>query len=209
MPVYESSEFNSYQTGGGITVSVYSGLTAGTPSSWPVTLEEAKAYCRIQESADDSIVLALIQAATVYAEDYTNRSIAPKTYTLKLPQFPVAEIKLPKPIVQSVTSIQYIDTSGATQTFSSGNYFIVAADLEASIFLNYGQTWPSTRTNRQAVTVTYVAGYSTCPELLKTCIKMLVNHWYENRQPSVTGTISSDIKLTVDSILNMYRIMAI
>lgn len=57
----------------------------------------------------------------------------------------------------SVTSITYIDVDGVTQTLSSSLYSITDP-AKGVITLNYGESWPTTRWQPNAVTVRFVAG---------------------------------------------------
>ena len=62
------------------------------------------------------------------------------------------------------------------------------------------------------MTVTFVAGHANAaaaPSQLKAAIKLLVAHWYENREPVVTGTIATDIQFTIESLLGLNRVRAI
>jgi hypothetical protein len=59
------------------------------------------------------------------------------------------------------------------------------------VVLKYGENWPTTRSQRNAVTITFVAGYepgdgdvSTVPKLLKQGMLMRIAHWNENREDS-------------------------
>lgn len=113
------------------------------------------------------------------------------TYTLKLDRFPFDDyIDLPKPPLVSVTSVSYVDLTGATQTFSASRYEVDTDGEPGRIYLKYGESWPSTRTQRNAVTIVFVAGYgdaSDVPENIKHSIKLKAAHWYENREGSVPG----------------------
>lgn len=91
-------------------------------------------------------------------------------------------IVLPIPPVQSISSIQYVDTSGATQTLSSANYILDSNSEPARITPAYGLSWPDTRVQVGAVTVTFVAGYGLAiavPAAAKTFIKMKVRQLYD------------------------------
>lgn len=68
----------------------------------------------------------------------------------------------------------------------------------------YGTSWPSTRPQREAVQVVYVAGYgaaSDVPANVRQAILLQVGHMYANREAVVTGTIATTIPLAVRSLL--------
>lgn len=60
------------------------------------------------------------------------------------------------------------------------------------------------------IRATYTAGYAVvggdadvwnAPEAVKQAVRMLVGHWYVNREAAVVGTISSEVELGVRMIL--------
>src|SRR4051812_6207132 len=54
-------------------------LIAG-PGEEPVTLAEAKAFCRIDASDEDALVSALIAAARLHVESMTGRALVEQTW---------------------------------------------------------------------------------------------------------------------------------
>ena len=89
------------------------------------TKREAKAFAKVDVTDDDSLIDALITAARQLVETEQNRQLMPATYELTLDEFPSSSncpIELPRPPLQSVSSITYVDTAGATQTWSSDDY---------------------------------------------------------------------------------------
>ena len=187
------------------------------PTSEPITTAEAKSHCRVDHTADDTYIDTLIATARRWCEDYRNTTAFTTTWTLKLDCFPsrdsyygsleTGRIDLPMPPVASVTSVAYIDDNGDSQTVSASDYTLDnSGTLRASIYPAHGVTWPSTRAQRGAVTVVYVAGAAATgaiPPTFKHAVKLLVGHWYENREGVLTGTISKEIEFSVKALLDM------
>jgi uncharacterized phiE125 gp8 family phage protein len=71
-----------------------------------------------------------------------------------------------------------------------------------------GTVWPSSWAADGSVTVTFEAGHGDvsveAPGLV-TAVLMLIRHWYDNRGPVVTGTIASDVPMTVTALCAAYR----
>lgn len=61
---------------------------AGLPTSEPVALVDAKNYCRVFVTTDDTLIGSLITAARVYIEDCTGLSLAPRNFVQSLDCFP-------------------------------------------------------------------------------------------------------------------------
>lgn len=173
----------------------YSLTTA--PAVEPVTLAEAKLFCRIDEAADDALVTALIIAARQTVEKQTGRALIEQTWTASLDRLPNAltfEL-MPRPLM-SVTSIRAYNDD---DTFDS-------IDVSADIILDAQNGRISLKDSAAAIVgdrptnvyqIVYKAGYgataASVPEWAKLAIKQTVAHWYEHREVGITGTITATI----------------
>lgn len=176
----------------------------------PITLTEAKDHLRVDISDDDTLINALIEAARARAETETHRQFITATFEKTLDFFPNV-IWLEKPKVQSVSSIQYIDTAGTTQTLPAAEFRVDVASEPARIEPAFGFTWPITRPIINAVTVTYVAGYglaAAVPEALKSAMKLLIGDMYENREEQIAGIIIS-MNSTAAKIFNNFIVRTV
>ena len=156
------------------------------PSVEPITTAEAKTHLRIDSSDEDTLIGNYITAARKLCENLARRSFITQTITMKLDGFSGGEILLPRSPAQSVTSIQYIDTDGATQTWSSSLYDVDVNSNPARVTPIYDEDFPDTRAEANAVTVTFVAGFGDAttdvPEEIRLLIRLMVGHWFENRE---------------------------
>lgn len=183
------------------------------PALEPILLADAKAHLRIDDTTEDSYIDGLITAARFHIESLTERQLITATYVLRLDEFPCRYtdvIKLPRPNLIAVSGITYVDNDGVTQTHSSTLYQVDAASLPGRVMPAYGQVWPVTRPDLNAVAITYTAGYGATaalvPAPLRHAMKILVAHWFEHREPVVVGTIVSEIPMSVKSLLGPYRV---
>lgn len=178
------------------------------PASEPVTLAEAKAFARYSRASEDAIFTALITAARQACENEIQRALLPQTWQKSLDEFP-DQIELPYPPVVSVTSVKFLDVDGNLQTLSPPSYELDTANEPAWLLPAYGLTWPATRATINAVTVEYVAGYANAaavPEAIKTWIKLMVNHYFENREASIPGVTLQPIPF-LGGLLDPYRVL--
>ena len=159
-------------------------LTA--PTSLPVTLQQVKEWLRIDDSGSDAEILSLMHAATTRAEEITRRPFINRQYIDKLDCFS-GIIKPAEVYLRSVDSIEYVDTDGANQTLATDQYFVDLGGkfIQGRIVPAYGLSWPSTRRQPSAVTITYTAGYgadwNAVPEMVRIAICYLVGHYYDQR----------------------------
>lgn len=186
------------------------------PPEKPVTVAEAKAQSRIDDSAEDSLVERLIGAATDHIEGPYGIGVClvEQTWELKLDYFPTV-IQLPLYPVISVEKIEYEDENGNTQTVSTDTYRVDTHSNPARITLEFNQHWPTTRLVSGAVTVTFKAGYeqasgpdyqANIPESLRHAILLIAAHWYEHRESVAVGTVSGELPMAATAILNQYRV---
>ena len=174
-----------------------------TSASAVVTTADVKAHCRVDHADDDAYISGLVTSATNYVESRNSIRLGTQTLTIKCDGWPDFE-KLPDAPVQSVTSITYIDTDGATQTLSSTVYEVRSDGLEASIVLKFNQVLPTIQPGSRIVVV-MVAGFANVPPVINHAIKLLVSHWYESREPVGGASVSQPISIMVDDLLCNHR----
>jgi uncharacterized phiE125 gp8 family phage protein len=189
------------------------------PPEEPVTLADAKLWAKVDVPDDDPLISGLITAGRDYAERVCNRALVTQTLLLTLDSFgpdplesdrffafapPLSMVlRLPRAPVQSVTSIQYIDTAGNLQTLPANLYLLDAVAEPARICPTWGQVWPITQPYRPAaVQIKFVAGYglgAAVPDGIKRAIKTWIADAYYNRE-------SPRSLETVDALLWPYRV---
>ena len=117
------------------------------PGSEPIGLSDVEGQCRITDlSAEAATIELMIQAVRERAEQITRRSFVTQTWELTLDGFPFDRnpINLPKPPLQTVDSIKYIDTDGNEQTLDSGFYRVRNSGEPGSVQPLYGLwVWPN------------------------------------------------------------------
>ncbi len=129
------------------------------PTAEPVTRTTAKLHLRIDHATDDSLIDALITAAREYVELRTFRVFIAQTWRLTMDTL-AGEIELPKPPLLGVSSVQYVDTAGATQTVAASVYTVDTTVEPAVIREAPSQSWPATRGEPNDAFVNFVAGYA-------------------------------------------------
>lgn len=168
------------------------------PTTWPLSVADCKQHLRIDHSDEDTLIEGYLRAATAQAETVLDRQIMPATWRLSFHGFCGWQIDIPKPPLQSVSSITYLDTAGTTQTLSSSLYIVDTYSEPGRITPAYNAVWPSVRWQMNSVIITFVAGYTSAlvvPDRIKTGIKFLVSQWYEHRELTTGGIeMSSEVE---------------
>ena len=185
------------------------------PTDISLDLDEAKLWLRIDkdQTAEDGLVEELIRDAEDRAQRICERQFLTATWTLTLDRFPLPEkpsnpvyrlpgqtfpqsiqmqgssdgiLRLPRPPLQAVTSIVYLDTTGTPITLDPSLYLVDTACEPGRVAPAYGKVWPTIRDQLGAVTIIYTAGYGNkqadVPAALKQRLKNLVAYAYRNRE---------------------------
>lgn len=132
------------------------------PTAEPISLAQAKRQLRVDGTDDDTYINSLIATARSYVEYQCNTQLVVATFKQNWDYFPCTdEVCLNYSPLLSVSSITYVDTAGTIQTLSTDVYSVITHEKPGKIKLKYGQYWPSVRSQPDAVTVTFRAGYAT------------------------------------------------
>lgn len=209
------------------------------PSVDPVSLDEAKTHLRVTTEAEDGYIAGLILAARAVVEADTRRALITQSWRLTLDSWPPEQryaplatapalgarlasgyhrwrprIVLPRPPLQTVTSVQYVDAAGAVQTLAPSLYQVAKADTgEWYIEPAYNVIWPQTRIQLEAITVEFVCGYGdgpgAIPEPLRIAMLLLIGQWYDQRSavPTVGGGTVEELPNAVQALVQRYRLL--
>lgn len=153
----------------------------------PVSLTAAKEQCHV-EAADttfDNELNRLIAAARGYAERVCGVRFYTQTVAIKCDSFDDLAW-LPEAPVQSITSIEYVDTSGASQTLASSVYEERLDGLDPQVVLKYGQTWPAIQPGSR-ITVTAVVGHATVPDDVLQAMLLYIEHLFTGVEMTALG----------------------
>jgi len=182
------------------------------PAEEPVTTAEAKAHLRIDIDDEDTLLGGYLLVAREQCELLARRALVTQTLQLSLEAWPCGDcIVLPRPPLQSVTSIGYTDSDGNAGTMPSGDYIVDAASEPGRIILGYGKSWPSaTLRPGPSIVITYVAGYgdaAAVPQRYKHAIELMAGHFFENREEVVVlqGVTVAQLPMGVKALLNIDR----
>lgn len=171
------------------------------PAVEPVLPADVRTWGQLSSSTGeyaDAVLNDRIKAARELVEAFCDLCLITQTWALTLDRFPaalgaynrwsvlqtqsaspLAMIGLPKPPWQSITTVQYVDLNGTTQTLSSALYQFDAA--RGRLAPAYGKTWPSTREQMNAVTVTFKSGFGDAATALPAQAREAVLEIVEDR----------------------------
>lgn len=184
------------------------------PTVEPVSVAEAKAHLRVEHSDDDALIGALITAARQSAEHELGRALITQTHELVLDAFPVAEIDLQLPDVQSITSVKYIAADTATEvTLASTDYSLDADSTPCWLLPAYTVgDWPATLDTTNAVRIRFVAGFGAAgtdvPAAIRQWILLGIGTMYAQREAVAVGSALAELpRGYVGALLDPWRVV--
>lgn len=132
------------------------------PAFEPVALQDLYEAMRLDPSGsplehpDDDYLTRLITTARRWVEGITRRSLVRQKLRISAANF--CRLKLLRPPLISVESVQYYDTSNTLQTVSTSDWY-TTDDAIPELRLKQEAIVPVTYVRQDAVRVTYWAGY--------------------------------------------------
>ena len=198
------------------------------PTATVVDLVAMKAHLRVEVDADDGLIAGFTAAATTLVEAklkgaLVNRVLAwtidafPNRLAMPLQAFgahwlesrvyPFSQsqvLLVPNPPLVAVAAITYQDAiTGQKMVLDPATYTVVPG-RPGRIAPLPGSTWPATADQPGAVSIVYTAGYgpdaTTVPPNLVAAIKLLVGHWYRNRE-ATSEVALSEVPLGVQFLI--------
>lgn len=179
-----------------------------------ITLEEAKAQLGMEpdESVDDSLISGYIAAAQAHFESQFGIVVDQGERSWSFDRFANLMIIPSTPVDRETIVIAYLDSAGASQAFA--DFRSVPMGKHVRLLPDIGSAWPATPCADGVVTVTATAGYAAdadnsdgVPDDLKVAARMLIAHWFENRESFGSGM--SEMPMGVSALLAPYRLMRI
>jgi uncharacterized phiE125 gp8 family phage protein len=210
---------------GGSTYLLLAMLADNTTTTYTDNIADASLGAGVpsSNSTGDPLLTMLIGAARRSAEQITRRALITQTWELTLDHFPRAnldtpparwmrkhEILLPKPSLQSVISITYVDFDGNTQTVDPTTYIVDSKSEPGRVAPSFSYFWPIERYQPGSVNVRFVCGYGAAnavPEGIKHWILMRIATLWESRTAFSVDTRITMVEVPdefLDGLLDPY-----
>ena len=178
------------------------------PTGEVITLEQAKAFCKIDTDADDLVVGVMISAAVESCQRITNRTLLPTVflgefenhYYDREQQYPFVDIRR-----SPVTSVTSVKVHNGTDFAEEEHYFRNKEGFPRVSFIDGHNFYYFDRVP-YPIQLEFTAGYEEVPAPLLNAIKAHVLFLYENRG-DVTPDGKVGIPVEVDMLYRQYRVV--
>ena len=180
-------------------------LLAG-PAEEPVSLVEAKAFLKVEDSAEDGLIATLIGAARLHVEGVTGLALLAQSWRVVLDQWPDNRVvKLPVGPFISLTEISAYDDDGGVHPIGLAQFF---AEPERLLLPLSVAGMPLLR-ERGGLEIDYVAGFGKKPDDVPTDIRqallVLVAYWFEHRDAVIVAGSGAVVPSGFDLLIGRHR----
>jgi len=172
-----------------------------------VSTADLKTFLRVDHSDEDTLIEALRSAAIEYVQNYCNLQLGDLPAVMYLDNFE-GMFEVPIGPVASIISITYNPTASTTSTLPTNQYYSDLKRKPARISIVSPPSVYEYISNGVQVNMTLGYAEGSIPDGLLHAVKLLVAHYYENRNIVVVGTISSEVPNLIHSLLNPYRVIS-
>lgn len=186
----------------------------------PITLADVKDSLRCEDAADDDLLTGLLTAAVAYVQDVTSTIFAASTVTSRYASFPQASQALAVTPEYTPGQSFYMpteDPSGLAYPSKIDNAIVALSltdgDFGLAVVNNYvlllppAAGWPVDNYDTESpiglttvIDNTPSSSTSSATKQLIVAVKMLVGHWYANRE-AVSDARLAEVPMGVQMLL--------
>jgi len=182
------------------------------PAIEPISLEEAKIFLRVSDTADDQLITTLIAAARVHVETLTRSAMITQTWRKVLDCWPSSnQVEMPLGPFQTLLSIRVYDAANVATTLPLAQFLPEESSRPARIALPTKIADQPIKRDRAAIEIDYQVGFGTnaadVPIDLKQSLLTLIGHWYQNREAVVMAGSGAIVPHGFDELIAPYKVM--
>lgn len=177
------------------------------PAAEPLTLDEARAWLRLDDPAENELVAALVKAARIAVEQATRRALIAQKWRLRLDAWPLDRIvPLPLSPILSLDAVRIFDAAGNARALDLAGFYMERSP-RARLFLDVAQPPPGRL--RDGIEIDITIGYgvnaNAVPESLRQAMRMLVAFWYERRGDALHEHTVASLPPAVAALVAPFR----
>lgn len=181
------------------------------PAAEPVAREDVKAFLKLEQGDEDTLIDTLIAAARLHVEAATRRMLIAQGWRLVLDGWPARRlIELPLSPVIGVEAVTVYDREGEPTVLDQAAYVVDPLSTPARILVReavpVGLAF-------NGIEIDFTAGYGTdpadVPAPLRQAAMKLVAHWYELREPVAFGGAPHSVPAGLEALLAPYRVVGL
>lgn len=161
------------------------------PTVKVVGVSDLKAFLRVDHDDEDDLIGALGDAATAWLDGWggvLGRAIMPQTWRQDFEGPGPHVLAMPDVDTETLVAMADGETVSVTTEAVGAGLAVTAEGVSGSLQVTYACQMPAERL-----------------PAAQAAVKMLVAHWYVNREAVVTGLIATDVPMTVGALVAALR----
>ena len=168
-----------------------------------VPIGDMKAHLRVTHGLEDELIAAYTAAAvaSIGIKGELGLALGEQSISESL-QHPDRDTYLSILPAQSLVGVSYFDEDNTEQTADLADFEFYKSDDWA--FVRSG-AWPATYDRPDAVTINYTAGVDGVEADILHAIKLIVGHWYHNREDASEESLK-EIPRAASHLLGLHRV---
>lgn len=185
-------------------------LLTSPPTQEPISLTDAKSFLRVETSADDVLISALVTTSRLQIEAALDLALIHQTWSLLLDVWPqTPHITMPFAPVAHLVAVNTYDRDGDATPIPLASFELDNASSSPRLLRRNGFATTTPMRALNAIEISFVAGYGatadSVPEPIRQALRLLVAHWYEHRDPGEVDVPAANVPASVSSLLAPYR----
>jgi uncharacterized phiE125 gp8 family phage protein len=181
------------------------------PAVEPLSLDEARAFLRVEHNDDDPLIAALIVGARMHVEGQGKIALVSQDRRIVLDRWPHhGRIAVRPGPLKALKAARVYDCHGESQTIDLQAF---VPDRGASALAIMPWTMPVPGRIAAGIELDVTVGFGDAaadvPEPLRQAIRLLVAHWYENRSLVAANGNSTVLPSTVVALISPYRALSL
>jgi len=179
------------------------------PATEPLTLNEAKAFLRVEHDAEDELIASLVKAARVAVETATRRAMITQGYRIVLDAWPAGD-RIPSRVspLRALTGARVRAGNGAGTDLDLASFTLDTASSPGVIHFDRGLVAEPGQPIA-GIEIEITAGYGedglSVPEPLRQAMRLLIAHYYEHRDRVEKDGLPDAVR----ALLAPYRVVSL
>ena len=184
-------------------------ILTSPPALEPVLLSEAKAHLKVDNTADDPLIVRLIISARQHIEKQIDQVLINQNWRIYFDNWPTdGELKLTVSPITDVIALRTISADDIANVVDPSHYYVDQLSTPQMVILRPSRSWIKLGRIANGIEVEVAAGYGATgdnvPAPLRQAMLMLIAFWYENRQPNCSGKPDVSLSSALQALLAPY-----
>jgi uncharacterized phiE125 gp8 family phage protein len=177
------------------------------PAVEPITLQQAKAWLRVDHAADDELITALILAARLCVEAAARKALVAQTWRLSMDAWPDGDIAIPLAPLRQVVAVRVYGADNVASAIAASTYVVDPPSQRVRF------TTPPREPGRAfgGCEIDVIAGLAanadSVPAPLRIAVRMLVARWFERRGDAESDSRFETMPAEIAALIAPFRTM--